>query len=218
MLVDLNQFEAYYLRHLDEGEEYFQRIKQRFLMGVLRVVVSDNPMSIVVERSDSIVLLSHFAAEMPLTQAQRATQNLAEKICASVPETLKELSISIAIGGFYGTVAQLRHSCQRMQKVELPAGMFTKNSLTGMRPPQAFCFVIPHNQIVVAQKTRHRKRNGSLSTLQFYTIELLQSGQKVAATGEPPNHIVNNFVPGQKPERVCPSLTVFFNGNYRRLR
>ena len=33
VLVDMNQFEAYYLRHLDEGEEHFQRIKQRFLRG-----------------------------------------------------------------------------------------------------------------------------------------------------------------------------------------
>ncbi len=110
MLVDLNQFEAYYLRHLDEGEEHFQHIKQRFLRGVLRVVVNENPMSIVVERSDSIVVMPHFTAEMPLTQAQRATQNLAEKICASVPETLKELSISIAIGGFYEAVTGLHQS------------------------------------------------------------------------------------------------------------
>ena len=35
MVVDLNQFEAYYLSHLDEGEEHFQRIKQRFFAGGL---------------------------------------------------------------------------------------------------------------------------------------------------------------------------------------
>lgn len=112
MLVDLNQFEAYYLRHLDEGERHFQQIKQRFLQGVSRVVLNENPLSIVVERSDSIVVMPHFAAVMPLSQAQRATHSLAEKICASVPETMDELSISIAIGNFYEKVAELRHSFQ----------------------------------------------------------------------------------------------------------
>ncbi len=110
MLVDLNQFEAYYLRHLDLGEEHFQRIKRRFLHVVSGVVLRENPLSILVERSDSIVVMPHFPAEMPLTQAQRAAHNLAEKICASVPETLDELSISIAIGSFYEAIEDLRHS------------------------------------------------------------------------------------------------------------
>ena len=110
MLVDLNQFETYYLRHLDKGEEYFQRIKQRFLREVLQVVTSENPLSIVVDRSDSVVVMPHVPAEMPLSQAQRATHSLAEKICASVPEKLNELSVSIAIGNFYDNVDGLRHS------------------------------------------------------------------------------------------------------------
>lgn len=112
LLVDLNQFEAYYLRHLDEGEQHFQQIKQRFLTAVSRIVMNDNPLSIVVERSDSIVVMPHFAAEMPLTQAQRGAQTLAEKIHASLPQTLHELSISITIGGFYEAVEGLRHSYQ----------------------------------------------------------------------------------------------------------
>jgi len=110
MVVDLNEFEAYYLRHLDEGEAHFQRIKQRFLRGVSHVVVGENPLSIVVERSDSIVVMPHFAVEIPLTQAQRATHALAEKICASMPELMNELSISVAIGNFYDEVLNLRHS------------------------------------------------------------------------------------------------------------
>lgn len=112
LLVDLNQFETYYLRHLDQGEGHFQQIKQRFLHGVSQVVLDKNPLSIVEERSDSIIVIPHFAHEMPLTQAQRVTQDLAEKIHASVPDTLHELSFSIAIGGFYDNVEGLRHSYQ----------------------------------------------------------------------------------------------------------
>jgi sugar diacid utilization regulator len=69
-------------------------------------------LSVVVERSDSIIVMPHFAVEMPLTQAQRAACVLAEKICASVPETLHELSISVVIGNFYDEVVHLRHSFQ----------------------------------------------------------------------------------------------------------
>ena len=112
MLVDLNQFEAYYLRHMALGEGHFQRIKRSFLNSVSSVVLNENPLSIVIERSDSIVVMPHFADVMPLTLAQRATQTLAEKICASVPETLNELSITVTVGGFYETVDKLRHSYQ----------------------------------------------------------------------------------------------------------
>jgi purine catabolism regulator len=110
MLVDLNQFEDYYLRHLDHGEAYFQRIKRRFLDSVSRVVLNENPLSILVERSDGVIVMPHFAEEMPLSQAQRATHTLAENICASVPKAIEELSISIAIGNFYGSVQKLRYS------------------------------------------------------------------------------------------------------------
>lgn len=110
VLVDLNQFEAYYLRHLEHGEAYFQQIKRRFLDSVSRVVLAENPLSILVERSDSIIVMPHFAAEMPLTQAQRATHTLAEKICASVPESINDLSISVTIGNFYHSVEGLRYS------------------------------------------------------------------------------------------------------------
>ena len=126
LLVDLNQFETYYLRHLDQGEEYFQQIKQRFLHGVSQVVLDENPLSIVEERSDSIIVIPHFAVEMPLTQAQRVTQNLAEKIQASVPDILHELSISIAIGGFYENVGGLQHSYQ-----EAVAALDVSTRLTG---------------------------------------------------------------------------------------
>ena len=118
LLVDLNQFETYYLRHLEEGERHFQQIKGRFLSAVSRVVLEENPLSIVVERSDSIVVMPHFAPETPLTQAQRGAQTLAEKIHAGLPHIpdpqfpIPNPTTSIAIGNFYEEVQGLRHSYQ----------------------------------------------------------------------------------------------------------
>ena len=112
MLVDLNQFEAYYLQHLEKGEAHIQQIKQQLLNSVLRIVIRENPSSIVVERSDSIVVMLHYLEDVPLPQAQKTTKELAHAIFSTVPQTLNDLSISIAIGGFYESAIELRRSYQ----------------------------------------------------------------------------------------------------------
>jgi purine catabolism regulator len=109
-IIDLNSFEQYYLAHIERGEAYFQQIKERFLHTVTQAALERNPLSILVDRSDSIVLLPHFLEETPPSQARREVQALAEAICEQAQEQLDGLSISIAIGGFYGTVEGLRHS------------------------------------------------------------------------------------------------------------
>lgn len=110
LLVDLNQFEAYYLRNMTAGEAHFQQLKQNLLRAVSLSVKTENPLAIVIERGDSVVVMPHFSREMPVSQAQRAVQRLAERICAAVPEMVGELSVSVAIGGFYGEIAELRYS------------------------------------------------------------------------------------------------------------
>lgn len=110
VLVDLNSFEQYYLAHIGQGEEHFQHIKERFLHTVTQVVLEHNPLSILVDRSDSIILLPHFEQETPPSQARREVQALAEPICEQAQEQLDGLTISVAIGGFYDSVAGLRRS------------------------------------------------------------------------------------------------------------
>jgi purine catabolism regulator len=110
MLVDLNQFEAYYLRNMAAGESHFQQLKQNLLRAVSLSVKIENSRAIVIERGDSVVVMPHFPHETPLSQIQRAVQGLAEKICAAVPDLVEELSVSVAIGGFYNQIADLRHS------------------------------------------------------------------------------------------------------------
>jgi purine catabolism regulator len=109
-IIDLNSFEQYYLAHIERGEAYFQQIKERFLHAVTQAALERNPLSILVDRSDSIVLLPHFQEDTPPSQARREVQALAEAINERAQEQLEGLSISIAIGGFYGSVEGLRHS------------------------------------------------------------------------------------------------------------
>jgi purine catabolism regulator len=109
-VVDLYRFEQYYLTHMERGEEYFQQIKSRFLRAVNQAVLEHNPLSIVVERSDSIILMPHFGQEMPSSLARTQIQTLAETICHRAQEQLDELAISVAIGGFCDSVEGLGNS------------------------------------------------------------------------------------------------------------
>jgi len=109
-LADLNSFEQYYLTHIERGEEHFQQIKEQFLRAVTQVALEHNPQSILVDRSDSIILLPHFEQETVPSQARREIQTLAEAICNRAQEQLEGLTISIAIGGFHDPVGGLRQS------------------------------------------------------------------------------------------------------------
>jgi len=122
VLVDMNSFEQYYLAHIELGEEHFQRIKERFLHAATQVVLERNPLSILVDRSDSIIWLPHFEKEMPPSHARREVQTLAEAICDRAQEQLDGLTISIAVGGFYEPVDGLRHS-YREAKSALDVGL-----------------------------------------------------------------------------------------------
>jgi sugar diacid utilization regulator len=121
VLVDLNCFERYYLSHLEQGEEHFQQIKGRFLAAVSQVVAEYSPQSIVVDRSDSIILLPHFAQETPAALARQEVQALAEAIHSRASQELGGLTISVAIGGSYDSVEGLCHS-HREAKATLDAG------------------------------------------------------------------------------------------------
>jgi purine catabolism regulator len=106
-VVDLIRFEHYYLTHMEQGEEHFQQIKSRFLRAVSQAVLDDNPLSIVLERSDSVILMPHFERELPSSLARMQIQTLAETICHRAQEQLNELAISVAIGGFHDSVEGL---------------------------------------------------------------------------------------------------------------
>jgi len=110
MLVDLDSFERDYLAHAERGEAYFQELKEQFLYAVTKIVIGNNPLSIIVDRSDSIIVLPHFEEELPPAPARRQVKALAEIIREQAPKHLNDLSISIAIGGFADSLAELSRS------------------------------------------------------------------------------------------------------------
>jgi len=114
-LVDLNEFEAYYLSHIERGETHFQRIKERLLRAVRQVVTEENPEAILAEQSDSIVLIPFFGEDTLPTRARRQMQHLIEAVLEEGQTGTDGLAISIAVGGFYDTVEGLCHSYRQAQ-------------------------------------------------------------------------------------------------------
>ena len=110
MVVDLDKFEQYYLTHQEWGEERFQQVKEWLLHATSQVVSERNPQSILVDRSDSVILLPHFESETPPSMARREIEGLAEAICQRAQEQLDELSITVAIGRLCDSVEGLRDS------------------------------------------------------------------------------------------------------------
>lgn len=110
MVVDLDEFEQYYLTHREWREERFQRVKEWLLHATGQVVSERNPQSILVDRSDSVILLPHFESEIPPSMARREIEGLAEAICQRAQEQLDGLSITVAIGGLCDSVEGLRDS------------------------------------------------------------------------------------------------------------
>ncbi|NOZ73718.1 MAG: hypothetical protein GXP38_17805 [Chloroflexi bacterium] len=110
MLVDLDSFERNYLAPSQQGEAYYQEIKEQFLYAVSQIVTKHNPLSIIVDRSDSIIVLPHFEEELPPAAARRQVKALSEIIREQAPKRPNDLRISIAIGGFADSLAELSRS------------------------------------------------------------------------------------------------------------
>ena len=110
MVVDLDKFEQYYLTHREWREERFQQVKEWLLHATSEVVSECNPQSILVDRSDSVILLPHFEPGTPPSMARRGIEGLAKAICQRAQEQLDELSITVAIGGLCDSVEGLRDS------------------------------------------------------------------------------------------------------------
>ncbi|MCL4517099.1 MAG: PucR family transcriptional regulator ligand-binding domain-containing protein [Firmicutes bacterium] len=110
LILDIDNFEKYYLEHVDEFEKDIQRIKDRMLNIVSSREIEGAESFIVVDRSDSVAVLCPVkpggAAEDAKGMAMMLGRTLKQKVC----EKLKPLTVSVGIGRFYPDVLDLRRS------------------------------------------------------------------------------------------------------------
>jgi len=110
MIVDIDDFEDFILRS-GKHEQEVQAIKGALMDLVTAVVQKENPGDhIIVDKSDSIIVLPSFAAAAGPVEIDEYVRILAGKIQTRAAETLKDVSVSIGIGNVYFDPAELARS------------------------------------------------------------------------------------------------------------
>ncbi|MEW6622494.1 MAG: PucR family transcriptional regulator ligand-binding domain-containing protein [Bacillota bacterium] len=116
MVVDIDQLEEYYLRNLEAGEGHIQEVKNRIYKIVEFVVMSRNKKSLIIPKSDSLIVLPHMAGEVKEEVVKTMLLQLAKEIILEANRTLKDLTISIGIGGYCEKITKLAVSYRQAEQ------------------------------------------------------------------------------------------------------
>ncbi len=110
MIIDIDDFEDFILKS-GKPEQEVQAIKGTLLDVVTAVVQQDGPGDhIIVDKSDSIVVLPAFPAGAGPVEIDEYVKALANRIQTRAAESIKDVSISIGIGNVYSDPAELARS------------------------------------------------------------------------------------------------------------
>ncbi len=110
MVVDIDNFEDYYLNNVDKGEEGIQQIKNRMYRMVREEMEVSFPRTIILSESDSLILFPQF--DQSLDREERRTQliGLMERIRDRNSRELPQISLSFGLGGFKERLEDLSKS------------------------------------------------------------------------------------------------------------
>ncbi len=110
LIIDIDDFEEFVLR-TKKGEHDVQEIKGRLSGLVSEVTRRENcGDDIIVEKSDSLIILPAFSRSLSVTEVEQGTWELAERIRVRVGLALDEITISAGIGGVYADPGDLWRS------------------------------------------------------------------------------------------------------------
>lgn len=116
MIVDIDGFEDYYLKHLEQGEDHFQEVKNRLHKIVEFSVMSRSKKSIIIPKSDSLIVLPHMAEEIKAETLKTRIFHLAQEIMAEVNRRLNKITVSIGIGGYCEKLTGLAESLRQAEQ------------------------------------------------------------------------------------------------------
>ncbi len=95
MVVAIDRFEDYYL---EEGEVLFRELKNLLCKIVEVSAMSRSKKSIVIPKSDGVIVLPHIAGEVKAEVIKSMLFHLAQEITAEVNRLLGKITVSIGIG------------------------------------------------------------------------------------------------------------------------
>ncbi len=101
LIIDIDDFEEFVLR-TKKSEHSVQEIKSQLSGLVSKVARRENSQDdIIVEKSDSLIILPSFGKSLSVAEVKQCTWELAEKIRVEVARALDEITISAGVGGVY---------------------------------------------------------------------------------------------------------------------
>ncbi|MEW6397997.1 MAG: PucR family transcriptional regulator ligand-binding domain-containing protein [Bacillota bacterium] len=106
VVVDIDNFEEYYLSNARRGEEHVQNLRSELLAAVERVLEELLPGSLAVIKSDSVVVLTR----CPSATWRGRVLKAAHAVHASVKARLAEVTCSVGVGNPHGSPLELAMS------------------------------------------------------------------------------------------------------------
>lgn len=110
LVVDLDQFEKYYLRHRELDEARIQRTKEEFQDIVALAARAANSAAVTVAWSDSVTILLPVDGQHERLRRREDAKSFAAALKAQVRSRLREVTVSIGIGRFHPDVLDWRLS------------------------------------------------------------------------------------------------------------
>jgi len=129
MVIDIDNFEKYHLKHLDKGEKYIQN-KLEILTRTINTINQNNHFELItLEKSDSIVVLLPMETKGEEEENEEKVMEFAEKLKKRINLEMKDLTVSIGVGRLNHDISQLALNYEQASKALKYGRMVRGNSV-----------------------------------------------------------------------------------------
>lgn len=129
-IVDIDDFEGYYLSNLEKGELHIQNIKNMLNNIVSFAVKAQSEDSIVIPKSDSFIVLPYASRRAKAEFVKQIILSIISQIKAELEKKLPEITVSYGIGNYYSSLIDLPRSYREAAKaVEIGQKVYGKNKV-----------------------------------------------------------------------------------------
>lgn len=115
-IVDIDDFEKYYLKNYEKGEEHIQFIKKELHKIITLAIRKNNHENIIIPKSDSFIVFLHTYKNIKKKTLKQKILSITQLIHDEIKSKLPEITVSIGIGNYYSTLMELPKSYEEAKK------------------------------------------------------------------------------------------------------
>lgn len=116
LIVDIDDFEQYYMDNIEKGEEHIQFIKNELYRTVSFAIRELNNEYIVIPKSYSFIILMHINANVNKDTLKQKLDYITGYIHNEVYKRFKKMTVTIGIGNMYVSLLKLADSYEQAKK------------------------------------------------------------------------------------------------------